>query len=153
MNASAAHPRARRAVRATLLALALGLLLPGCREIEEATVATHQPAQVTELAGSDVKQVRFSADAADRVDLQTVTARRRGPYTVVPHAALIYDGQGLPWVYATTGPLTFARTKVVVDRVEGDRVLLSEGLPAGTEVVTVGATQVYGTEMGIGESH
>ena len=153
MNAIAAPPRARRAARAALLALVLGLLLSGCREIEEATLATHQPAQVTELAGSDVKQVRFSADAADRVDLQTVTARRRGQYTVVPHAALIYDGQGVPWVYASTGPLTFARTKIVVDRVEEDLVLLSHGLSAGTEVVTVGATQVYGTELGIGESH
>jgi len=56
-------------------------------------------------------------------------------------------------VYMVTAPLTFLRVEVVVDRVVGDRALLSSGLSAGTEVVTVGATQVYGAELGIGESH
>ena len=71
----------------------------------------------------------------------------------MPHTALIYDGQGVPWVYTVTAPLTFLRAKVAVDRVVGERALLSSGLSAGTEVVTVGATQVYGAELGIGESH
>ena len=71
----------------------------------------------------------------------------------MPHAALISDGQGVPWVYTATAPLTFLRAKVVVDRVVGERALLSSGLSAGTDVVTVGATQVYGAELGIGESH
>ena len=108
---------------------------------------------MTQLEGEDAAQVRFTADAADRVDLQTVPVQRRGVHVVVPDVALIYDGQGVPWVYTSTGPLTFMRTKVVVDRVDGHHVLLSEGPPVGTEVVTVGATQVYGTELGIGESH
>jgi hypothetical protein len=34
-----------------------------------------------------------------------------------------------------------------VDRIEGDRVLLTDGPPAGTKVVTVGVTEVYGTEL------
>jgi hypothetical protein len=151
MIALTAPPRARRG--AALLVLVLGLLVSGCREIPEASSATYQPAEVTELAGLDVKQVQFTAEGADRVDLETVTAQRRGRYTVVPHAAIIYDGQGVPWVYTATAPLTFVRTKVVVDRVEGDRVLLSAGLPAGTEVVTVGSTELYGAELGIGDSH
>lgn len=154
MNAAPAIPhRARRVAPAALLALVLGLLLAGCREVQEEAATTLQPAEVTQLEGQDAVQVRFSADAADRVDLQTVPVQRRGVHVVVPDVALIYDGQGVPWVYTSTGPLTFMRAKVVVDRVDGHQVLLSEGPPVGTEVVTVGATQVYGTELGIGESH
>ena len=153
MNAHVPPPRARRAAQTVLLVLVAGLLLSGCRQIEEASAATYQPAEVSEVANLDVKQVRFTATGAEQVDLQTEAARRSGRYTVVPHTALIYDGQGVPWVYTVTAPLTFLRAKVAVDRVVGERALLSSGLSAGTEVVTVGATQVYGAELGIGESH
>lgn len=153
MNAHALPPRARQAAQAALLVLVAGLLLSGCRQIEEVSSATYQPAKVTEVANLDVKQVQFTATGAEQVDLRTEAARRSGRYTVVPHAALIYDGQGVPWVYTATAPLTFLRAKVVVDRVVGDQALLSSGPPAGTQVVTVGAAQVYGAELGIGESH
>ena len=153
MNAHVLPPRARQAAQAVLPVLVAGLLLSGCRQIEEVSAATYQPAEVSEVANLDVKQVRFTATGAEQVDLQTEAARRSGRYTVVPHAALIYDGQGVPWVYTATAPLTFLRAKVVVDRVVGERALLSSGLSAGTDVVAVGATQVYGAELGIGESH
>ncbi len=52
-----------------------------------------------------------------------------------------------------TRPLTFVRARVEVVRVDGDRVLLSGGLQPGTEVVTVGATEVYGAELDIAGSH
>jgi hypothetical protein len=49
--------------------------------------------------------------------------------------------------------LTFLRAHVVVDRIEGDLVMLSGGLAPGTEVVTVGAAEVYGAELGIAGGH
>ena len=119
MKAHALHPRARQAL-AVLVVLVVGLLLSGCRQIEEVSAATYQPAKVTEVANLDVKQVQFSATGAEQVDLQTEAAQRNGRHTVVPHAALIYDGQGVPWVYTVTAPLTFLRAKVVVDRVVGE---------------------------------
>ena len=76
-----------------------------------------------------------------------------GQFTVVDYESLIYDGQGVPWVYTVPEELTFLRAQVVVDRVEDDRVLLSDGLTAGTRVVTTGATEVYGTELDIAGSH
>jgi len=56
-------------------------------------------------------------------------------------------------VYTTAKPLTFEREPVTVDRIEGNRVLLSDGPPAGTKVVTRGATEVYGAELDIAGSH
>ena len=52
----------------------------------------------------------------------------------------------------TTGPASDPagrKAEIRVDRIAGDRVLLEDGPPAGTKVVTVGAGEVYGTELDI----
>jgi multidrug efflux pump subunit AcrA (membrane-fusion protein) len=72
-----------------------------------------------------------------------------GSMDVVPYEALIYDPEGKTYVYVVTKPLSFQREEVEVDRIEGDRVLLSAGPAAGTKVVTVGAAEAYGTELEI----
>ena len=90
---------------------------------------------------------------ADRVSLQTETVRRTDGGTVVPYAALIYDPQGVAWVYTNPEPLTFQRAEVVVDRIVDDDVWITDGPPPGTRVVTVGATEVYGAELDIAGGH
>ena len=140
-------------VLAALVVMALALALSGYRDIEPASADVYVPATVEEIADSEVKQVTFTEEGAARVDLATAIAQPSGPYTAVPYAALLYDGQGVPWVYTNAKPLTFLRAKVVVDRVEGDVVLLSDGVLPGTAVVTVGATEVYGAELGIEGGH
>ena len=150
MSTTSAHGWGRSALTA-LLAAALALPLAGCREEEESATA-YEPSSV-ELGGAGAKVVTFTREAADRVDLQTRTSIASGAKTVVDYAALIYDGKGVPWVYEALQPLVFQRTAVVVDRIEGDRVLLTGGLPAGRSVVTVGAAEVYGAELDIAGSH
>lgn len=136
-----------------LVILALALALSGYREVEAAEAEVYTPATLEEVADLDVKRVTFTEEGAARVDLATAVAQASGSHVAVPYAALIYDGQGVSWVYAAAQPLTFLRTQVVVDRIEGDQALLSEGLPPGTSVVTVGATEVYGAELGIEGGH
>ena len=46
-------------------------------------------------------------------------------------------------------PLTFVREGVVIERIKGDHAYLKEGPPAGTQVVTVGVPELYGTEVGV----
>jgi len=132
------------------LMLAGAALLSGCQQVEStATASGYQPARVEEVDGGEAVQVTFTQDGAARVGLQQATAATVDGQTVMPYAALIYDGQGVPWVYTAPDELTFRRVQVEVDRIEGDRVYLSGGLSAGTRVVTVGAAEVYGTELGI----
>jgi hypothetical protein len=143
-----------RPVVTVLVALAGVLLLAGCKEIEAASVSSgYEPSTVEEVAGLEVKQVTFTDLGAAQVDLATAAVRAIGQDTVVPYASLIYDGQGVSWVYTSPRPLTFLRAEVVVDRIEGDLVMLAEGPPPGTRVVTVGATEVYGAELGIAGGH
>ncbi len=61
--------------------------------------------------------------------------------------ALYYDGQGVPWVYTISGPLTFERKRIEVERIDGDSVILKDGPSVGTLVVTVVAPQLFGAEV------
>ena len=144
---------ASRRPAVTLLLLLTMAALPACKEVEAEEAEGYQPAQVAEPATDGTSLVTFTQEGADRVDLQLERARRDGARTAVPYAALIYDGEGDPWVYTNPEPLTFRRTAVVVDRVEGPTAYVSKGLRPGTRIVTVGATEVYGAELDIAGSH
>jgi hypothetical protein len=58
----------------------------------------------------------------------------------------MYDTNGDTWTFTNPKPLVFVRQKVVVEDIDGDRVILSEGPAAGTMVVTVGAAELMGAE-------
>jgi multidrug efflux pump subunit AcrA (membrane-fusion protein) len=124
------------------------LPVAGCTEVETETATGYEPSTLEPVKGNDdLQRVTFTEEGARRVDLQTAAVRRSGKRKVVPYAALIYDPEGKTYVYTSPKPLEYLREEVKVDRIEGDRVLVSRGPPAGTEVVTVGAAEVYGTEL------
>jgi multidrug efflux pump subunit AcrA (membrane-fusion protein) len=128
-------------------------LVAGCSEVEEGTETGYEPAKLEEVEGNDeLKRVVFTVEGARRTGVQTTRVRRSGEHEVVPYAALIYDPQGKTYVYTASERLSFLREPVTVDRIKGDRVLVSDGPPAGTEVVTVGAAEVYGAELEIAAS-
>jgi ABC-type oligopeptide transport system substrate-binding subunit len=136
--------RPRRLALAGLVVATAALPVAGCTEVETETATGYEPSTLEPVKGNkDVQRVTFTEEGARRVDLQTASVRRN----VVPYAALIYDPEGKTYVYTSPKPLEYLRKEVKVDRIEGDRVLVSRGPPAGTEVVTVGAAEVYGTEL------
>lgn len=75
------------------------------------------------------------------------TARRR----VVPHAAIVRDAYGGDWVYVRRQEHEYARQRVEVAWLEGGDALLRDGPAVGTEVVTSGATELFGAEFGQGK--
>jgi hypothetical protein len=139
---------------AGVVVLTAALLLTGCKEAPEESLSSgYEPAHVEEVEGSDLLTVTFTQIGADRVGLTTATAGQQGEFTVVPYEALIYDGQGTTWVYTAPEELTYVRAQVTVDHIDGDQVLVADGVSPGTEVVTVGASEVYGSELGIDGGH
>jgi hypothetical protein len=145
---------ARRGAAAAGAVLAAALLLGGCKEAPEESLSSgYEPAHVEAVEGSDVQKVTYTEIGADRVGLATATAERQGELTVVPYEALIYDGQGATWVYTVPEQLTYVRAPVTVDHIDGGEVFVSDGLSPDTEVVTVGASEVYGTELGMDGGH
>jgi len=81
------------------------------------------------------------------VTLQLVGARR---ISAVPWASIVYDFDGGAWVYERTGPQTYARRRVAVDRVADGGAALIRGPVAGAEVVKQGAAELFGVEFGAG---
>jgi hypothetical protein len=148
--------RQLRAACAGLVLIATGASLSACNQPAGTSTGGYEadkPAgpvsKVEPIKGTGVTLVKFSALGAKKVGLQTAVIRRDGEQKVMPYAALLYDGEGKAFAYTSPKPLTFVRKDVTVDRVEGDRVVLAEGPPAGTRVVTTGADEVYGTEVGV----
>jgi hypothetical protein len=146
---SVPNPRGRSRLLAAGLALALGLPLAACKEVEEAASTHYEPSKVEAIGGTDLKRVAFTAEAARRAGLRTAEVRRAGHHTAVPYPALIYDPEGATYVFTSPKPLSFVREQVEVDRIEGDVAFLSDGPPVGTRVVTAGALEAYGTELEI----
>jgi hypothetical protein len=92
---------------------------------------------------------RRRAAAATRRAARTA-AQRAPKMTVVPLTAVIYDPQGVAWVYTATATRTFVRTKVVIDHTSSGVAYLSSGPAVGSAAVTVGASELLGAEYGVG---
>ena len=145
--------RSRRwLVAAGLLAV---LQLPACtQQTAEADSATSEPAKVEQVDGSDVSRLSLTARAVERLGIQTAPVRQAAvagrALTVVPYGAVLYDAKGATWVYVAPEPLAYQRERITVHDIDGDRALLTDGPAAGTAVVSVGAAELYGTELGVG---
>jgi hypothetical protein len=154
MNGSGINRTCRRQLRAacTGLILIAGVAsLSACGEASTGydyeTASHHEPAKLEPIKGTDVHRVVFDAEGAERVGLKTAPIRQNGEGTVIPYDAVIYLTDGKTYTYTAPEPLTFVRQEINIDHVVGDSAMLSDGPPAGTEVVTVGAAEVYGTEF------
>ena len=154
MNGLGINRKCRRhaaAACAGLVLIAAGASLSACGQASSGydyeTASHHEPAKLEPIKGTDVQRVIFDAVAAKRVGLQTAPIRQNGEGKIMPYAAIILDPEGNAYAYTAPEPLTYVRKEIEVDRVDGDSVVLSDGPPAGTKVVTVGAAEVYGTEF------
>jgi multidrug efflux pump subunit AcrA (membrane-fusion protein) len=75
---------------------------------------------------------------------------------VVPMAAVLYDIYGGTWVYvqesaSKEGFVKFRRSRIMLEWVEGDQAILSAGPALGSEIVTDGSAELFGTEFGAGK--
>jgi hypothetical protein len=136
-----------------VLMLLVSLQLVACGQTPESQESS-PPARVEHL-GQGLNRVILTAEAAKRLGIETAqvgNAQVGGTQReAVPYAAVYYDLNGATWVYTIPQPLTYVRAPITVDSITGDVAVLSKGPPVGTAVVTVGATELYGTETGVSE--
>ncbi len=144
----------RRAFQGFVVAVAATATLAACAEIEVPLAEPYEPAHLESTGPDQPARVILTDEAQRRVQLQTTLVKPHGADVSVDHAALVYDKKGKPWVFTVIGPLTYVRAAVGIKEVDENNVLiLSSGPPAGTEVVTVGAIELWGTELEIAGSH
>jgi hypothetical protein len=144
-------PIRRPAVAAVLVALVC--LLPACKSgAAEEEAGGSDLATVEPVEGSDISTVTLTEEAAERIDVQTEQVESsKGHELAIPYAAVLYDPAGDTWTYTSPDSFVYVRAPIDVDRIVGDRAYLSDGPPAGTDVVVVGAAELLGTEYEVGE--
>jgi hypothetical protein len=139
------------------VSIVAGLALAGCSRTSGEEATGSDLASVEPVEGTTVSRVTLTADAAERLDIQTaavgslIVAGGGTSPDVIPYAAVLYDPNGQTWAFTNPEPLVFIRQPITVDHIEGDVAVLSAGPPLGTAVVTVGAAELLGTEYGVGE--
>ena len=125
------------------------LLLTACTK-ESVEEEVEKPVTLQPIEGTDLNRLTLTAEAAERLGLETVAVRSQEikgvEEQVIPYAALLYDPSGMAWVYVNDGPLVFFRQAVTVDFIDGNDVFITEGPDAGANVVTLGATELFGSE-------
>ena len=121
-----------------------GLQLAACAP-KSATTEKIAPSKLEPIEGTDLSKVILTEKAAERIGIETVSASGNS----VPYAAVIYDIEGNTWIYTNPEPLTFVRAQIEIDHIEGDTAVLSESLSSDLTVVTVGVSELYGTETGV----
>lgn len=117
-----------------------------------------EPYELEEVAGSEFQNVILTAKAAERLDIQSEALNMEDVdgemKLVAPYSAVLYDLNGETYAYTrNAGPssLTFIRAPIEIERIEGGRVILTNGPPEGTHLVTVGAAELYGADTGVGK--
>jgi hypothetical protein len=149
------HPLTRRSYQLlTVMLIIAALQLSGCgRKASEssATAEAEQPARIEKVDGSDLSRIILTADAAERLDIQTAAVQdvdyEGEQHTTIPYSAVVIDVDGNTWTYTSPEPLTFIRHSVDIDSIDGDLAILTEGPPSGTPVVTVGVQELFGAEF------
>jgi hypothetical protein len=128
-----------------------GLVLPACAAVEKKTTEVEEPARVVAIEGTDKEAIIVEPDAAERVGIRTEsTEAGRDDMTTIPHAAVFYGLDGEAWTYTSPEPLTYVRTPIEIDHIEHSTAYLTDGPDPGTEVVIVGAPELFGVETGVG---
>lgn len=132
--------------------IALVCVLPACKSsAAEEGAGGSDLATVEPVEGTDVSTVTLTEEAAERIDVQTTAVTSAHDELEIPYDAVLYDPAGDTWAYTSPESLTFVRAPIDVDRIVGNRAFLSDGPPAGTDVVVVGAAELLGTEYEVGE--
>ncbi|MET3950265.1 hypothetical protein [Arthrobacter sp. UYEF36] len=143
----------RRLPLAAAVCAALVFSLPACAAPAAARPAVSEaPAKVEKNAATGIAKLTLTQRGVDRLELKTepVTAGA-GAEIRLPYGALIYDANGKTWVYTSPAPRVFERQELAVSRVEAGVVTAAAGPPVGTQVVTVGAAELFGAEFNTGK--
>ena len=113
-----------------------------------------EPAYVEPIEGSSLSRITLSEQAAGRIAVATTPvtddASSGAPRKIIPYGAVIYSPDGETWTYTSPEPRVFVREAIEIERIEGDKAILTKGPAAGTEVVTVGGAELLGAESGLG---
>jgi len=132
--------------RVTLTEPAMARLGVETTPVREEAVTPRKPL----ISGISALTVAANADSSSvPVTDAMQTAPASETRKIIPYSAVIYDLSGQAWAYVNTEPRTYVRQPITIDYSQGAQTVLKDGPPAGTQVVSVGAAELFGAETGV----
>lgn len=149
----------RRHVTALLLVAGIGVGLAGCAQADATTAEeanlNGEVAKVELIPGTTLNKVTLAPEATEKLGIKTAPVLELPvngvKHVAVLYSAVIYDANGAAFVYITPQPNVFQRVPVTVKDVGGDLAAVDGAPPVNTQVVSVGASELLGTETGVGD--
>lgn len=84
----------------------------------------------------------------ERVVVELVSSDESIEEASVPMSSVVRDAEGGAWVYTVAGEHRFRRQRVNIERRDGAQLVLSRGLANDARIVTTGAIELWGFELG-----
>ena len=138
--------------RLTVFVLAtLALPLAGCQKGAAAKPEGAKVVMVGKADANGIKRITLKELESKRLGIDFAEVTKTGDRLTMPYNALLYDPSGGEWAFTSVEPNVYARAALKVEAIEGDKVYLLSGPPAGTKLVTNGAAELYGIEFGVGK--
>ena len=124
-----------------------------------ALVVMAKPVETPAVADADpdtefyymVDQPNHGLVAGQAVFVQLALVGNGMSRKAIPFSAVIYDKDGNGWTYTNPNTLVYIRVPIKIDYFEGTLAILAEGPAAGTTIVTVGGSELFGAEVGVGK--
>jgi hypothetical protein len=135
------------------LGLVLAALALGACNSATTSAPKVEAITIQEDASTGLKVLTLSEKAAQRLGVETVAVVGSGAQMSIPYAAVVYDAKGQTWAYVAQQPLVYKRAQITVESIDGDLARISAGPANGAQVVTTGAAELYGAEIGVGGGH
>lgn len=142
------HMKIRRLGTTPFVVVAAVAILAGCGP-SSASGSREVPSARVERVGGQPSVVLTPLGVA-RIGLETAAATAAGSQTIVPSGALLYEANGQTAVYTQRTPLIYTIKFITVATINGNSVVVSQGLAPGTVVVTQGAEELLGVQNGVG---
>ena len=149
-----------RHLRALVVALSAGVAVLGAggcaqagAEPDDAATLEGEISKVEPAAKpGGLPQVKLAPQAVERLGVQVgQVLPQQGGHSVVPYGAVIYAPDGGAFVYTVAGPQTYVRAPVNVVSVLANQAVVDGAPPVGTQVVAIGAAELFGAETGVGD--
>jgi hypothetical protein len=134
--------------------VAAAVALAGCGS----SAAPEIPAssKLVPAKGNSAGKIVLTAQGAQRIGLQTATAQSvpttppaATATSIIPFSSVVYAPSGQAYAFTRISPLTFTEVPLTIDHISGDSVYLLKGPRAGSQVVTVGAEELFGVQTGV----